>query len=245
MDENRSEKQNQSKKQRIDILDALRGVAVVLMVVHHFLFDLVEFLNAPEQLFSNPVFDVLHYVFAGIFVALCGVSSHFSRSNLKRGLVTAGFALGISAVTYLIDMPIAFGVLHLLAVCMLFYALTHTFWEKTPKVVTIIFGIIGTAVSSWCVNHIAVDSHSLWMFGWTYKGFVSYDYFPLFPWIFVFIAGTALGFYIKENKFPQKFYTAKCPFFASIGRHSLIIYVAHQPLLYFITMIIMKIWRVS
>lgn len=230
--------ENNNKKPRIEIIDALRGVAVVLMVIHHFLYDAVEFLGAPKTFFSNPVFDVLHYVFAGLFIVLSGVSSNFSHSNIKRGLITAAFALGITGVTYLMDMPIIFGVLHLLAFCMLFYGLTHKFWEKIPKAAIPFICAVCAVISAWCVNNIETDSHYLWIFGWTYKGFVSYDYFPLFPWLFIFLFGTWIGYYIKENKFPKKFYTAHIPVFPAIGRHSLIIYVLHQPVLYGITMLI-------
>ena len=31
-----------AEKKRIDIIDALRGLSVILMVIHHLLFDLVE-----------------------------------------------------------------------------------------------------------------------------------------------------------------------------------------------------------
>lgn len=228
----------QPQKKRIVLMDALRGLAVVLMVLHHFLYDLVEFLNAPRWLFSNPVFDVLHYVFAGVFIVLSGVSSDFSRSNLKRGLQTLAAALLISVVTAFLKLPILFGVLHLLAVCMLFYGVTHSFWERLPKAVMLVFCLAGGVLSAWCVRHIQTDAQYLWAFGWTYKGFVSYDYFPLFPWLFVFLFGTWLGWYIRENKFPRWFYEAEIPFFPAIGRHSLLIYLAHQPVLYGLTMLI-------
>lgn len=228
------------KKNRIELIDALRGLAVVLMVLHHFMFDLVQFMDAPEWLFTNPVFDVLHYVFAGVFITLCGVSSNFSRSNLKRGFISLACAAVITLATTLMDMPVIFGVLHMLAVCMLFYGATHKFWEKIPKAVMPFFCVIGAAVSAYCVNNIKIDSHYLWMFGWTYKGFTSYDYFPLFPWIFVFLFGTWIGYFIKENKFPRRFYTAKVPVLSQIGRYSLWIYIAHQPLLYGLTMVIEK-----
>ena len=97
---------------RIELMDALRGLAVCLMVLHHFLYDLCAFLGAPWWLFTNPVFDVLHYFFAGLFIFLSGISSDFSRSNLKRGAKAMALALGITLVTYFMDMTIVFGVLH-------------------------------------------------------------------------------------------------------------------------------------
>lgn len=229
-------KPNKEKKKRIEIIDALRGFAVVLMVCHHFLYDMVEFMDAPVWLFANPVFDVLQPFFASVFIALCGVSSNFSRSNIKRGFITLIVAICVTGVTALMDMPIVFGVLHLLSVCMLFYGFTHKLWEKIPKIIMLIFSVAGIIISSYCVNNIEIQSEHLWMFGWKYDGFVSFDYFPIFPWIFVFLFGTWLGYYIKENRFPKWFYETKIPVLSAIGRHALIIYIIHQPVLYLITL---------
>ncbi|MBQ8208967.1 MAG: DUF1624 domain-containing protein [Clostridia bacterium] len=230
--------ETKQRKKRIDAIDALRGLAVVLMFFHHFFYDLVEFLDAPEWLFTNPVFNVLHYVFAGVFIGLCGVSSRFSRSNVKRGIITLIAATVISVVTHFMGMPILFGVLHLLAFCMLFYGITGRLWEKLPMWIMPVFTVLGTVISAWCVNNIETESENLWILGWTYDGFVSHDYFPLFPWIFVFLFGTWLGYYIKEHRFPEKFYTLSIPVLPQIGRQALIIYIVHQPILYGITMVI-------
>ena len=109
------------KKQRIELMDALMGLAVILMVIHHFLYDLAAFCGAPWWVFSNPVFNVLHYIFAGLFILLSGVSSNFSRSNTIRGLKALGCAVVITVVTVWMDMDIWFGILHLLGTCMVVY----------------------------------------------------------------------------------------------------------------------------
>lgn len=228
------------KKERIQSMDALRGLAVVLMVIHHFLYDLCAFLGAPWWLFSNPVFNFLHYVFAGTFVLLAGVSSRFSRSNLKRGLIVLVIALVITLVTTLMDMPIRFGVLHMLGFCMVFYALTHKLWESIPTPVMPLLCIVLLVGSALAVHLIPIDAKCLWMFGWIYDGFVSTDYFPIFPWLFVFLLGTWLGKYIRERRFPGWFYSMKVPVFPAIGRHALIVYIVHQPVLYGITLVL--IW---
>lgn len=226
---------------RIDFIDAVRGFAVILMIVHHFMYDLVTFLDAPSWLCSNETLNIFQKFFAGVFICLCGVSSKFSRSNIKRGIITLCAAGIITVVTFIIDLPIVFGVLHLLGTCMLFYGLTCRLWDIIPRWITLVFSVAGTVISSWCITNIAVESKNLRILGWPDKDFVSHDYFPLFPWIFVFMFGTWMGFYIKEHRFPRWFYTARIPVLPQIGRHSLLIYLTHQPVLYGITMIIKSV----
>ena len=229
-------------KKRIEIIDALRGIAVVLMVIHHLLYNCAAFLGAPWWLFTNPVFDVLHYIFAGLFIFLSGVSSRFSRSNIKRGLIAIAISAVISAVTYIMDMPIWFGVLHLLGFSMLFFGLTRKLWDLIPKkaapvlyIVLIVAGALATAYLRPTSEYVALRG-SLWILGWSQPGFISYDYFPLLPWLPVFLLGTWAGIYIAENKLPVWFYEAKIPVFPKIGRKALIVYVLHQPVLYGLVM---------
>lgn len=231
-------------KDRVEIIDALRGCAVILMVVHHFLYDLTAFLGAPEWLFFNPIFDFLHYIFAGLFILLSGVSSQFSRSNVRRGIKAFAIALVISVVTYIMDMPIRFGVLHLLGFCMVFYGLTQELWDGLPKIVAPILYVVLLVGTALCTLLIPIDSKYLWAFGWTYEGFFSADYFPILPWIFVFLMGTWAGYLVKERKFPEWVYSVKVPVLPQVGRKALIIYVLHQPVLYGITMAIKYIFDI-
>lgn len=225
---------------RIQLIDAVRGLCVVLMVLHHLMYDLVAFLGAPVWLFTNPVLDIAHYFFAGTFIFLSGVSSRFSRSNVKRGLKVIAAALVITAVTYFLGMTIVFGILHFLGFAMVFYGLTAKLWEKIPSFLApflYIACVVFTAV--WINKTGYVENNWLWMFGFCSRTFYSADYFPILPWIFVFLLGTWAGKYIREGYMPKWFYTVHPPLLPAIGRKAFIIYLAHQPVLYGITMLIL------
>lgn len=227
------------KQERIQSIDALRGFCLILMVAYHFFYDLVNFLGAPGWILSNPVFDVLQPFFSGVFIALSGVSSRFSRSNTKRGIKVLAVSLVVTVVTSLMGSPVIFGILHLLGFCMVFYGLTNRLWDKLPeKAAPFIY--IALIVASAALRGILnpVKTGGLWIFGFYRSGFYSSDYFPILPWVFVFLLGTWLGKLVTDRKLPDWVYTVNPPVFPAIGRKSLLIYVLHQPVLYGITMLI-------
>ena len=234
----------ESSRRRIEIIDALRGLSVVLMVIHHLLYNIWIFLDGPRWLFTNPVFDVLHYIFAGLFIFLSGVSSRFSRDNKKRGAFVLIFAVIITYITVrIINMPIWFGILHLLGFSMVFYGLTYKIWNFIPKIIAPVIYIAGIIFSVYALSYMQLTSDivwirdGLWIMGWRQVGYVSRDYFPILPWIFVFLLGTWAGWYIRERKLPSRFYSIKPPFFPAVGRKALFIYLLHQPVLYGLVML--------
>ena len=212
-------------KQRIELMDAARGLSLCLMVIHHFLYDLVVFAGAPTQLFWNPVFNTLHYFFAGL---------------LRRGLRALAVALGITAATYFMGMTVVFGVLHLLGTCMLLYGLTQRFFTalngRVPWLVPVLCaaGVLATARLA---DGLPTETPHLWILGLVTPEFHSSDYFPLLPWLFVFLLGAWAGKYVRERRLPAWFYEAKAPLLAAVGRRSLLVYVVHQPVLYGLTML--------
>jgi len=232
------------QKKRIKIIDAARGFAVTLMVIHHALYNSTVFLGAPWWLYSNPVFNVLQALFIGLFIFVSGISSRFSRGNTERGAKVIVIAVIISYVTNRMGMPIYFGILHLLGAFMMFYGVTRKFWDKIPRRTAPYIYIALIIISSLARMYLSPSSENLVLrdilsvLGWWQPGFVSYDYQVILPWIFVFLTGTWAGEYIREGRFPSRFYEISVPVFPFIGRHALLIYVLHQPVLYSIAMLV-------
>ena len=229
------------KKKRIEIIDALRGFAITLMIIHHALYNTTAFLGAPLWLYSNPVFNFLQIIFIAIFIGVSGISSRFSRGNIERGAIVIVIAVAITYVTVRMEMPIYFGILHLLGFFMMFYGVTRKFWDnisrKTAPYIYIV--LIGLSMAARILlspsSDYVVIRDFLSILGWEQPGFVNYDNQVILPWIFVFLLGTWVGEYIREGRFPEWFYDMKVPFFPLVGRNALLVYVLHQPILFGIT----------
>ncbi|MDR3149045.1 MAG: DUF1624 domain-containing protein [Oscillospiraceae bacterium] len=213
---------------RIESIDALRGLMVLLMIVHHSFYDIVAFLDAPQEVFWNPWIDSLHYIVAITFILLAGVSSRFSRNNIKRGLKTLACALLVTIVLALpfVNMPVWFGVLHLLAVCMIAYGFLGKYIDRVHWAVWLVLG-----VAAFIAEICGVLPQ---------PNIYSSDWFPPVPWAFAFLLGTSVGGWIREDKFPKWFYNMCVPVLPAIGRKALIIYLVHQPLMFGIVQLIVK-----
>lgn len=224
---------------RIQSIDALRGISIIGMVIYHFIYDLAVFGGMPRWILYNTASDMLQLYVCSTFILLAGVSSRFSLSNVKRGIKVLALALIITLVTYLMDNIVIFGILHFLGISMVFYGLTEKLWDrintKLAPVIYIALFICGRIVTD---NLNPVSTEGLWIFGFYTQGFFSSDYFPIIPWLFLFLLGTWLGILVKDRRLPKWFYSINPKVLPAIGRKSILIYMLHQPILYGITMII-------
>lgn len=219
------------RRERIEALDVIRGILILGMICDHILYDCVSYLDVPYRFFDNPIRLTVHYIGAYLFILLSGASSSISRSNWRRGLELAAIAAGVTLVTWIGDHDafIVFGILHCLAACTLLYALLRPALDRIPYRIQPVLWVLLTAVSFYLTDVVRTDIPGLWIFGFPTADFFSADYFPLLPWIFVYFLGAWAGPMIFEHRLPAWFYRIRCQWLAYIGRHSLIIYLAHQP----------------
>ena len=227
-------------RRRFDVLDAWRTLAIVLMTAYHFLYDLYIFgVISADQLFSAPL-NVLERFICCSFILLAGASARFSRNNLRHGLVVLGAGLVVQIGAAAAGQTIRFGVLMLLGSSMVLWHFLGKGLQKLPGwSVAAGSGVLFFA-ARWWTGRTAVSVPWLYPLGFTAPGFYSADYFPLLPWFFLFLIGTALGGWCLAHR-ENRLLAVRLPGVLTWpGRHSLIIYVLHQPVLYGISYLI---WR--
>lgn len=79
--------------------------------------------------------------------------------------------------------------------------------------------------------------------GFPQAGFSSTDYFPLLPWIFLFATGYFLYSFLQEKGLINRLFgKGKVPGINFLGKHSLIIYMIHQPICYVVAFLVSEIF---
>ncbi|WP_333870703.1 heparan-alpha-glucosaminide N-acetyltransferase [Desulforamulus putei] len=219
---------NRQSDSRIWELDLLRGTAILLMVLFHIIFDLNEFFQVPIPYAEGPVFYIGKAA-ASLFIFVAGISCSLSRNNVKRGVKLIGLGLLITLVTSLVvpGSNIIFGILHFLGTAVLLY---DFFKRLRPGILL----ILGTAViwAGSCFQQITMPNSLLAPLGLLGPDFYSVDYYPLVPWLGLFLYGVAVGKMIyKEKKSLFPAFPLRQNLINTLGRHSLSIYLLHQPVI--------------
>lgn len=239
--------------QRALELDLLRGIAVILMMFDHLMFDLCGLL--PGFFWDYPLdlhFFAIDYwywdvrlavrpVILFVFFALTGICSSFSRSNLARGIKLLAVAVGLTVVTDLAgffagdeNIRIVFGVLHAIAISLILVGLLEKL--HTNKWIYLVAGLALWGVGIWIdrkynVGLVRYGDEPFWaQFGKAVLGFVEVgsDCFPLPRTAGQIFVGVFLGkqFYKERKSLIFKKYHRNPVAF--LGRHSLLFYFAHQ-----------------
>ena len=251
--------QLKKETKRIEILDELRGFAILAMIVHHTFLDIGYVLGLD---WGYDMFDrltVLQPVFWAIFIIISGICSRLSRNAVKRGLIVLGAGMAVTVATAVV-MPligmtgaeIYFGILHCLGSCMIITGFLMPLIKKIPpawgmavcavlfavtyriSAGTLCFGLIKLPNALYTTNYLAP-------LGFFSKTFHSADYFAIFPWLFMFLFGAFAGKYAADGAFPQWTYKKHSRALAFVGRNSLWFYLGHQVVIYAVLYAVMGI----
>lgn len=233
--------------QRYGEVDALRGLAILLMVSYHFVFDLVWFGYARVALTSG-FWLICARTSAILFLLLVGVAlalrymRHARQPHgrfgfapyLVRGLKILGWGTVITLVSWaVIGRPvILFGILHLIGVATI---LAYPFLGHSPSIsIGVGVGLIALGV----LLNVQPANHPWWLWlGWRPPGLSQLDYFPLLPWFGVTLLGIAIGQWAYPNgmrrwSVPALGYEKVLRPLIWLGQHSLLIYLVHQPVFF-------------
>lgn len=240
-------------KNRVHMLDILRGGAVLGMVLHHGLVSYEIIFSSSIDLLYTEAFYILQLLFVAVFLLVSGICTNYSSSVLKRGIIVFSAALLVSFATCIIlpaigftGLNIYFGILHMFGLSMILYALLRKFFEKiNPIAGIIIFSLLFIAYYIYYRTGPVSSSYFLMIFGILPESIKSYgDYYPLLPYFFLFIVGTYIGKYIKRGDFPAWFYNARFAPLEICGRYSLWVYILHQPIIFGILYIVWALMNI-
>ncbi len=221
-------------KKRIWELDALRGLALLGMIGIHLIYDLVDLFGVWQ--WQQPMwYLLLKNNYGAIFLLISGISATLGSHPVKRGLqaLLCGFlCTGVTVGMYLLGFAgkgiiIYIGVLQCLGLCMMLWPV----FQKCPSRALVILGTL-MAVSGWYLRTRGFEFWFLTPLGFAPYGFASSDYFPLLPNLGYFLLGAAVGRRVyrdKQTRFPKE--NPPFAFLQWCGRHSLMIYLLHQPIL--------------
>ncbi len=233
-------------RQRFWEIDVLRGVAIIMMIVYHLMFDLTFYGIYHIDLWSLPI-QIFLYPIGTLFLLLVGVSLTISyhrayekltpwqlrKKFILRGLLIFAGGMVITLVTwlYLPQEYIVFGVLHCIGVSII---LAYPFIEL--RVTALLLGSICIVSGVYLLTTVTVDFPWLLWAGFTPQNFATLDYFPLLPWFGVILIGIFLGLslyqgYTRKFNFPDYSDKKVVKGMSLLGRHSLLIYFIHQPIL--------------
>ena len=240
-------------KNRYFVLDAIRGFALLNMILYHASWDLVYMFDVNWSWYRSNGAYIWQQCICWTFILLSGFCYSFGRKKLKRGMLVflCGLLISIVTCTLMPESRVLFGILTLLGSCMLLMLPLETLFKKMNPYLGFLVsfsifvfirninnGFLG--FEKW--NLIQVPSNlykNLFTayIGFPANNFYSTDYFALLPWFFLFLTGFFLHQIFKKNNWLKKFAPHVCKPLEWLGKHSLPIYVAHQPIIYCFLMI--------
>lgn len=238
--------QNEKNVKRYALLDELRGLDFISMVCYHSMWDLVYIFGVQAEWYKSWAGFLWQQTICWVFIMLSGFCVPLGRHTLRRGAVVFAAGALVTLVTELF-MPedvVRFGVLTLIGSAMLITGALDKYLRRVPPAVglAVCAALIALTYNSyigyWGFGAFKIVLPRAWFanyftayLGFFPEDFFSTDYFPLLPWLFVFMAGYFAHFLVGRGRM-EPLRRSVCAPLGWLGRHSLIIYLLHQPVIY-------------
>lgn len=236
------------KNMRYTLLDILRGFTIISMVFFHTTWDLVFLFDVKLSGYNDTLALWWQQSICWSFILLSGFCFSLGKHKLRRGLEVFGASVIITVVTALF-MPenrVLFGILSALGFFMILSAVIEKFLKKiNPYAGFILMSILFVLTKNVNDGFLGFGSWNLYQLpsrlysnlftaflGFPSDEFFSGDYFSVFPWIFLFWCGFYLYEIFKKLDLLKYLSPIRIAPLEWLGRHSLIIYVLHQPIIY-------------
>lgn len=227
-----------NKKTHFEILDVMRGFAILLMFIYHFSFDL-DYYGFIQQNFTTDQFWInFRTVIVACFLTIVGISLYLAsyhglnkKSFQRRLLLLVIYSALVSLASWVMypSAMIFFGILHFIAIA----SVLGLLFVRLGRI-NLILGIM-LIIMAQIIKHPFFDQPLLQWFGLMTKLPTTVDYVPLLPWFGVVLIGIYLGQIISmlpKNSWFIRWQSqhVSSRLLAFGGRHSLHIYMLHQPL---------------
>ena len=224
---------------RIGVFDLVRGLSVISMVLFHLCYDLrfIAQLGSPMDWFAPPLQDVWRCSISWTFLFVAGCMCPLSRSNLRRAAQYGLVALAIWVVTSIasVDTPISFGIIYCMASCTLVaWALGRVGLLPRGPLAALVLLVAFLALQGLSDGVVGFGAFSLELPGELYATpwlSSSGDYYPLLPYLALYLCGAAMGAWWSGRGYPEWARRASVAPLNFVGRHALAVYVIHQPVL--------------
>lgn len=226
---------------RLHWLDIVRGIALIAMASYHFMWDLADFGYLEPDFPATGWPRLYARAIASTFLFLAGFSlvlahgDHIRwRSFRKRWLLVAGAAALVTIATYF-AIPrgfVYFGILHAIAAA----SLIGLVFLRVPWPLAFL-AAIAAFVAPLYLRADLFNEPWLWWIGLSTAPQPSFDYVPLLPWLAPFLAGLGLARIPGVMSWLRQFAAGEKPdkwpgrTLSFLGRHSLVFYLVHQPVL--------------
>ena len=237
-----------SRRQRLHILDLLRGLLFINMAAYHLLYDWVYIFQQHCPFMGTQAAYLWQQFICSGFILLAGCCCTLSRRPARNGLRIFLCALIITLVTGIIapQERVVFGILHFTGLAYLLTALLQPLLCKLPAVPAflgalllfaftkgIYYGYLGFFdIPLWYLPDWLYQHPLLFAIGLPHADFYSGDYFPLLPWIFLFFTAYWGGPLLLRTRIFRRVSHWKLPVLNWIGRNTLLLYMLHQPVIY-------------